>query len=284
LQITQEYMGQSSDLVYLAPMWKEFLDSDTYANGEDSTVAKILSASLSTGIAGVANIGSDRNWCGHDFAQANWYAFGRLAWDGNLSADQIADEWIRMTWGDDPKIVSTILAMMRDSRAACVNYEMPLGLTDMEEPGHHYDPAPARFQNYHKANAQGIGYDRGTNGSDAISQYTPQVGDKYANLATCPDEFLLWFHHISWDYEMQSGRTVWDELCFRYNAGVEYVKWIQKQWETLHGKIDADRFNAVKKKLQQQLVHATNWRDTCISFFQSLNHKPLPDYLGQDKK
>lgn len=276
LQVTQEYMGQSSDLVYLAPMWKEFLESDTYANGKGSTVAKELAASPITGIAGVANTGSDLDWCGSDFAQVNWYAYGRLAWDGNLSADQIADEWIRATWGNNPKVITTIHAMMSGSWQACVNYEMPLGLTDMEEPAKHYDPDPEQFQNYHKADTQGIGYDRTREGSDAISEYASPVGDVYGNLATCPDGFLLWFHHVSWDYKMKSGRTVWDELCFRYNDGVEYVAKMQAEWETLRGKIDAERFDAVQKKLQAQLAHAKNWRDTCIRFFQSINNKPLP--------
>jgi alpha-glucuronidase len=283
LQITQEYLGQSSDLVYLAPMWKECLESDTYANGQGSTVAGILAASPMTGITGVANTGGNRNWCGSDFSQANWYAFGRLAWDNSLTADQIADEWIRMTWGNDPKVVSTILAVMRGSWEDCVNYEMPVGLTDMEEPGHHYDPDPARFQNYHQADVQGIGYNRGRTGSAAVSEYAPPVGDKYDNLATCPDDLLLWFHHVSWDYKMKSGRTVWDELCFRYNAGVEHVKQMQEKWESLRGGIDPERFAAVQKKLSAQLAHATNWRNKCIRYFQSINHQPLPAYLEQAK-
>jgi alpha-glucuronidase len=232
-----------------------------------------------TGIAGVANTGSDTNWCGSDFAQANWYAFGRLAWNNDLTADQIADEWTRMTWSNDPQVISTVSAMMRGSRDACVNYEMPLGLTDMED-NTHYGPAPARHANYHQADAQGIGYDRGRTGSDAVSEYAPAVGGKYGNLATCPDDLLLWFHHVPWDYKMKSGRTVWDELCFRYNAGVECVKQMQAQWQTLRGKIDPERFVAVQARLNQQLAHATSWRDVCVRYFQSINHKPLPAYLA----
>ncbi|HUB67477.1 MAG TPA: alpha-glucuronidase family glycosyl hydrolase [Candidatus Methylacidiphilales bacterium] len=282
LQITQEYLGHETDLVYLAPLWKEFLDSDTYRNGPGSTVAKILASSPMTAIAGVANTGSDTNWCGQDFAQANWYAYGRLAWNSNLTAEQIAEEWARMTWGNDPQVISTVCAMMRGSRDACVNYEMPLGLTDMED-NTHYGANPPRHANYHQADAQGIGYDRGRTGSDAVSEYAPAVGERYANLATCPDDLLLWFHHVSWDYKMKSGRTVWDELCFRYNAGVDYVKQMQTQWQTLRGKIDPERFSAVQARLDQQLAHATNWRDVCIRYFQSINHKPLPAYLAQSK-
>ena len=234
-----------------------------------------------TGIAGVANTGSDTNWCGSDFAQANWYAFGRLAWNSDLTADQIADEWVRMTWGNDRKVVSTVFAMMRGSWEACVNYEMPIGLTDLERGRTHYDPEPMRHQNYHQADALGIGYERGRTGSDAVSEYAPPVGEKYGNLTTCPDDLLLWFHHVSWDYRMKSGRTVWDELCFRYNAGVEYVKQMQTEWETLRGKVDPERFSAVQARLNEQLAHATGWRDVCIRYFQSINHKTWPPYLSR---
>ncbi|HET7625270.1 MAG TPA: alpha-glucuronidase family glycosyl hydrolase [Verrucomicrobiae bacterium] len=284
LEITQENMGHSTDLVYLAPMWKEFLESDTYANGKGSTVAKILESSRMTGIAGVANTGRDRNWCGNDFAQANWYAFGRLAWNSDLSADQIAGEWTRMTWGNDPDVVKTTLAMMRGSWEACVNYEMPIGLHHIMEGGGHYDPAPQTVNRnapeysatyYHKADANGIGFDRTQTGSDAVAQYASPVRDRFASLEACPSELLLWFHHLSWDYSMKTGRTVWDELCFRYNDGVNYVKQMQAQWETLHGKVDSERFEAMKKKLGEQLVHAENWRDTCLRYFQSVNHKPF---------
>jgi len=288
LEITQENLGHATDIVYLAPMWKEFLESDTYVNGRGSTVAKILASSPMTAIAGVANTGRDRNWCGHDFAQANWYAFGRLAWNSDLSADQIAEEWTRMTWSNDPKIVSTILAMLHGSWEACVSYEMPLGLHHIMEGGNHYDPAPQTKSRktpeysgtyYHKADGQGIGFDRTKTGSDAVAQYAPPVRDYFANLDSCPDNFLLWFHHVDWDYRLKTGRTVWDELCFRYNDGVDYVKGMQQQWETLRNQIDPERFAAVQQRLQSQLAHATKWRNTCIRYFQSVNHKPLPDYL-----
>lgn len=288
-EITQENMGHSTDLVYLAPMWKEFLEADTYAKGRGTTVAETLESSPQNAIAGVANIGRDENWCGHDFAQANWYAFGRLAWNSDLSADQIADEWTRMTWGDDAAVVATVESMLRGSWAACVNYEMPLGLHHIMEGGGHYDPKPGTINKkmpeysgwyYHQADARGIGFDRTGSGSDAVAQYAPEVNARFANLETCPPELLLWFHHVSWDYRLSNGRTVWDELCFRYNAGVESVQAMQAQWETLRGKVDAERFEAVRKKLEAQRIHATNWRDTCIRYFQSVNHKPLPAYLA----
>jgi len=272
LEITQENTGHSTDLVYLANMWKEFLDSDTYVSGQGTTVASIAQGYPINGMAGVANIGTDRNWCGHDFAQANWYAFGRLAWNSSLTTDQIAEEWIRMTWSNDPKVVSTIQDMMRGSWEAMVSYEMPIGLTHIMEGGDHYAPAPKQFQDYHRADEHGIGYDRSSTGSNAVSEYAPEVGNKYNDLATCPDNLLLWFHHVPWDYKMKSDRTVWEELCFRYNDGVNDVKNMQKQWGDLRGKVDTERFTAVQKKLDMQLAHAKNWRDTCLHFFQDFNH------------
>ncbi|HEY4415209.1 MAG TPA: alpha-glucuronidase family glycosyl hydrolase [Verrucomicrobiae bacterium] len=290
LEITLENMGHATDLVYLAPMWKEFLESDTQVNGPGSTVAKVLDDSPMTAMAGVANTGQDRNWCGHDFAQANWYAFGRLAWNSDLSAAQIAEEWTRMTWSNDPEVITTITNLMLGSWEACVNYEMPLGLHHIMEAGGHYDPAPqTRNQNtpeysgwyYHKADEQGIGFDRTASGSDAVAQYALPVNQYFSDLSTCPPELLLWFHHVNWDYQLKNGRTVWQELCFRYNDGVEYVKTMQSVWETLQGRVDAARFKAVQEKLKLQLKHATNWRDTCIRFFQSVNHRPLPAYLDK---
>ncbi|HXI71771.1 MAG TPA: alpha-glucuronidase family glycosyl hydrolase [Verrucomicrobiae bacterium] len=293
LEITQENMGHATDLVFLAPMWQEFLESDTHADGPGSTVAKTFAASAHTAIAGVANTGQDRNWCGHDFAQANWYAFGRLAWNSRLSAAQIAEEWGKMTWSNDPKVIATITNMMLGSWEGCVDYEMPLGLHHIMEGGGHYDPAPQTHNNkspeysgwyYHQADARGIGFDRTASGSDAVAQYAPPVGDYFSNLNTCPPDLLLWFHHVDWDYKLSDGRTVWDELCARYNAGVEYVKTMQVQWETLRGRVDAERFEAVQKKLATQLAHAVNWRDTCLRYFQSVNNKPLPDHLAMHKE
>jgi alpha-glucuronidase len=289
LEITQENMGHSTDLVFLAPMWKEFLESDTHTAGPGTTVAKVLAESPMTGIAGVANTGRDRNWCGYDFCQANWYAFGRLAWNSDLSAAQIAEEWTRMTWGNNPEVVMTITNMMLGSWEACVDYEMPIGLHHLMEGGRHYDPAPQTRNPkvpeysgwyYHQADEAGIGFDRTASGSDAVAQYAPAVGNYFSNRQTCPPELLLWFHHVSWDYKLKDGRTVWEELCHRYNAGVEYVQAMQREWQTLRGKVDSTRYQAVSEKLQLQLKHATNWRDTCIRFFQSVNHKPLPAYLN----
>jgi len=233
----------------------------------------------------VANTGQDRNWCGYDFAQANWYAFGRLAWNGRLSAAQIADEWVKMTWSNDPEVIATITNMMLGSWEACVDYEMPLGLHHIMEGGGHYDPAPQTHNNkspeysgwyYHQADARGIGFDRTASGSDAVAQYASPVGDYFSNLNTYPPDLLLWFHHVDWDYRLSDGRTVWEELCSHYNAGVEYVKTMQVLWETLRGRVDAERFEAVQKKLATQLAHAVNWRDTCLRYFQSVNKKPLP--------
>jgi alpha-glucuronidase len=287
-EITQENMGHATDIVFLAPMWKEFFESETFTAGRGTTVADTLEASPLTAIAGVANAGSDTNWCGHDFAQANWYAFGRLAWGNRISADQIADEWTRMTWGGDVKVVATVEGMLRGSWEACVSYEMPLGLHHIMEGGGHYDPKPGTVSRstpeysgwyYHKADANGIGFDRTASGSDAVGQYAPEVDAHFSDLATCPPEFLLWFHHVDWDYRLQNGRTVWDELCFRFNDGVDYVKGMQAQWEKLRGRVDAERFEAVRKRLEEQRLHATKWRDVCIGYFQSKSQRPLPAYL-----
>jgi alpha-glucuronidase len=287
LQITQEYMGWSTHLVYLAPMWKEFFDSDTHANGRGSIVADILASGPRTGIAGVANTGDSRNWCGHDFAQANWYAFGRLAWNNKLDAEQVAEEWVRMTWGSDPVLVATLVKMMLGSWSACVDYEMPLGLHHIMDDVH-YGPKPSRENkgnpdfsavHYHKADAAGIGFDRSRQGSDAVSQYAAAVRDRFDDINTCPPELLLWFHHPDWDHRMTTGRTVWDELCFRYNAGVDYVKGMQQAWESVRGRVDEERFLAVRKRLADQVAHSTKWRDTCVRYFQSINQRPLPGYL-----
>jgi alpha-glucuronidase len=287
LQLTQEYLGWSTHLVYLAPMWKEFLESDTHANGQGSTVAKTLRQRPRTGIAGVANTGDNRNWCGHDFAQANWYAFGRLAWNSDFTADQIAEEWVRMTWGNHSTLVATLPKMMLGSWEACVDYEMPLGLHHIMDDAH-YGPKPSRTNkgmpdfsavHYHKADAAGIGYNRSHTGSDAVSQYASPVRDRFDDINTCPPELLLWFHHPDWDHRLKTGRTVWEELCFRYNAGVEYVKGMQREWESVRGKVDEERFLAVQKRLADQVVHATLWRDTCVRYFQSINQRPLPDQL-----
>jgi alpha-glucuronidase len=281
LQITQEYLGQANHLVYLAPMWKEFLDADTYARGPGSVVAKVIDGSLEgkreTGIAGVANTGQDVNWTGQDFGQANWYAFGRLAWNPGLSAAAIADEWIGMTWGSSPDVVTTIRSIMLDSREAYVHYTMPLGLHHLIG-GNHYAPMPENTDprradwsatTYHRADASGIGYDRTRRGSGAVDQYRSPLRELWSDPATTPDALLLWFHRLPWDYRMKSGRTLWDELVLAYDHGVDEAKGLQMRWTTLHGKVDEPRYDAVLAKLRRQTEDAAAWRDKCVRYFQA---------------
>jgi alpha-glucuronidase len=289
LQITQEYLGQSNNLVFLATMWREFLDSDTYARGQGSTVTKVVDGSLYgqrlTGMAGVANTGSDRNWTGHDFAQANWYAFGRLAWNPDLNSREIADEWIRMTFTRDPAALETIARIMLESHEAAVDYMTPLGLHHLMWGGHHYGPAPWWNTEprpdwnpifYHRADALGIGFDRTATGSNAVSQYNEPVRERFSNLKTCPEKFLLWFHHVSWDYRMRSGRTLWDEMALHYQRGVDWVRAARKSWDALSGAIDPERHAAVAQKLAIQERDAAWWRDACLLYFQTFSKRPLP--------
>jgi alpha-glucuronidase len=295
-QITQEYLGFATHLVYLATMFKECLDSDTYSKGAGSTVARVIDGSLEqhklNGIAGVANTGTDRNWTGHLFAQANWYAFGRLSWDHQLSAETIADEWIRQTFvnSDEVKgpvedIVAPIKQMMMSSRETTVNYMTPLGLHHIMGANHHFGPGPWvnkmsrpdwTSTYYHKADSNGIGFDRTTSGSNAIAQYSPEVAGKFSNLATCPEEYLLWFHHVRWDYRMTSGKTLWEELCLHYYAGVDAVRGYQRTWEGLKGKVDDERFNHVKMLLAAQEKEAVNWRNSCVLYFQTFSKMKIP--------
>jgi alpha-glucuronidase len=287
-QITQEYLGQAIHLVYLAPMWKEVLDSDTFARGEGSTVASVIDGGLHgypvTGIAGVANVGSDRNWCGHHFAQANWYAFGRLAWDHSLSSEQIAEEWIRATFTNDDGAVATICDMMMGSWEACVNTMTPLGLHHVMREGHHYGPdleydagrEDWNPQYFHRADAAGLGYDRSRSGSDAVEQYFPPLCDLFGDRATCPEKYLLWFHHVPWDYEMRSGRTLWDELAWRYYSGVECVNRMLETWAELRPYIDPQRYAEVLEKLSMQKAHASEWPQACLAYFQKFSRRPIP--------
>lgn len=296
-QITQEYLGQATNLVYLAPMYKECLESDTYAKGAGSTIAKIIDGSNDnhtlTGIAGVANTGTDRNWTGHLFGQANWYSFGRLAWDHQLTSEQIADEWIRMTYSNDNEIVSSIKKIMLPSHEYCVNYMTPLGLHHIMGWDHHYGPAPwikdkhrADWTSvyYHRADSTGIGFDRTITGSDATSQYATQVNNNFSSLETCPDEYLLWFHHLPWNYKMKSGRTLWDELCYRYNWGVNGVRDMIKIWNSLESKIDPTRFNHVRMLLAIQEKEAVWWRNACLLYFQTFSKMPIPEEYEQPDK
>jgi alpha-glucuronidase len=287
-QITKEYLGQDTHLVFLAPLWKEVLGADTWASGKGSTVAKVIDGSLHryrrTGIAGVANMGRDRDWTGSQFNQANWYAFGRLAWDHDLSASAIAEEWIRMTFTNQRRAVATIRSMMLTSREAVVSYMTPLGLAHIMATGHHYGPGPWADAGrpdwtpsyYHRADSLGLGFDRTTTGSNAVAQYFPPVRDRYGNRKTVPDSLLLWFHHVRWTDRLASGRTVWNELVHRYSAGVDSVRAMRREWGTVRGAIDAERFAAVDSFLSIQAREARWWRDAALSYFQTFSRMPIP--------
>jgi alpha-glucuronidase len=288
VQITQEYLGCATHLVYLAPLFKETLEADTCCQGPGSPVAHVVDGSLDhhavSGMAGVANIGSDRNWCGHPFAAANWFAFGRLAWDYTLSAEAIADDWLRMTFSNDVHFVESARAMMIASREAVVDYMTPLGLHHIMARNHHYGPGPwvtggrADWTStyYHCADAHGIGFDRTPGGSDAVSQYYSPYREQVANRDTCPENLLLWFHHVPWDDPLTSGRTLWDELCYRYNHGVESVRDMQRTWESLADEVDAARFEHVRALLAIQEKEARWWRDACLLYFQTFSRRPIP--------
>jgi alpha-glucuronidase len=296
-QITQEYLGFSNHLVFLAPMWREFLDADTYAKGRGSTVTKVVDGSVYkqrlTGIAGVANTGSDRNWTGHHFAQANWYAFGRLAWNPDLTSPHIAQEWIKMTLTHDPRAIDTIARIMLESHEALVDYMTPLGLHHIMWGGHHYGPAPWWDKEkrddwnpvyYHRADERGLGFDRTKTGSNTVSQYVPPVRDRFAHLRTCPEKFLLWFHHVPWDHRLRSGRTLWDELALHYQRGVDWVRAAHKEWDALAGVIDPERHAEVAKKLAIQERDAIHWRDACLLYFQTFSKRPLPAGVEKPQK
>jgi len=288
LQITKEYLGQDTHLAFLAPLWEEVLDADTYAERKGSTVGKVIDGSLQhytrTGMAGVANAGMDRNWSGSDFNQANWYAFGRLAWDHTLSSAEIADEWIRMTFSNDTTVVSSVKAIMLASREAVVNYMTPLGLAHQMARGHHYGPGPwvtggrADWTSayYNRADSVGIGFDRTASGSDAVAQYFPPVAARFASLDSVPENLLLWFHHVRWSWRMRSGRTLWDELVRHYNAGVDTVRWMQDAWNGLESRIDSLRFHEVQGFLEIQLKEAEWWRDASLAYFQTFSRMPIP--------
>ena len=288
LQVTQEYLGQSTHLVYLAPMWKEFFDADTYTSGPGSIVARTIDGSLhpyrQTGIAGVANTGRDQNWTGHHFGQANWYAYGRLAWDPSLEARDIADEWIRMTWGDAPDVIATIRSIMLDSREAFVDYTMPLGLHHLIG-GDHYAPMPENPDKrradwsaiyYHRADTSAIGFDRTTRGSGAVTQYSSPLREQFDDPKTTPERFLLWFHRLPWDYRLASGRTLWEGLVFHYTRGVEDARGMEARWTSLKGRIDDERYQAVLAKLRTQVADASAWRDKCLRYFQQFSQKTFP--------
>ncbi|NLG16031.1 MAG: alpha-glucuronidase [Fibrobacter sp.] len=293
-QITQEYLGQSIHLVYLAPYWKEVLDFDTYAKGAGSTVAKVLDGSVYNDtvscLAGVANTGSDMNWCGHHFHQANWYAFGRLAWDHSLSSESISDEWTKMTWGWNTVMVNTIKKMLAGSREACVNYTGPLGLGGIFKYNDHYGPQPDfngdathpdwNSVYWHKADNAGVGYNRTTSGSNYVSQYFPENISKFNDMSTCPNEYLCWYFHVPWKQNLNTGRTFWDELCYRFFDGVHYVENMKNdQWPTLGTYIDNQRFSEVTQKLSTHYKDAVTWRDVCTQYFKGFSKLPIPAYI-----
>jgi alpha-glucuronidase len=292
-QITQEYLGASIHLVYLAPLYEECLKSDTWAKGRGSLVAKVVDGTLEnhhlTGMAGVANIGNVENWTGHPFGQANWYAFGRLAWDPYSSSADIADDWIKMTFTNNPEFVNRIKIMMLNSREVTVSYMTPLGLHHIMYSGHHYGPGPWVNRGrqdwtsvyYHRADSIGIGFDRTTSGSNAVSQYYPHVRDMYNNVETCPENLILWFHHMPWDYRLKSGRTIWEEICYKYNAGVDSVHMMREEWQKIKGLIDDDRFEKVSRLLSMQERDAKLWRDGCILYFQTFSNRPIPAGLAK---
>ncbi len=271
LQITQEYLGQSKHLTYLAPMWKEFFG--------------FVNPDRLVGISGVANIGDDANWCGHPFSQANWYAFGRLAWNPSLTAEEIAHEWLVQTYeNQDEKFTKPVEMMMMTSREACVNYMMPLGLHHIFKFDHHYGPEPDGFiasyplewcpVYYHKADAQGVGFDRSSKGTDAVGQYPEPYRSLYDNIATCPEEYLLWFHHVPWNYKMKSGSTLWQELCMKYNMGVAMVEVYRDFWHTSakqYMKGHEQEWQHTDSLLNVQLENAKEWRNTCLKYFQTFS-------------
>jgi alpha-glucuronidase len=287
-QITKEYLGQATHLVYLAPLYKEALYSDTYAEGEGSRVAKVVDGSLEdheiSGIAGVSNIGTDRNWCGHTFDQANWYAYGRLAWDHSLSSVDIAEEWLRMTFTNDPDFIGPVKEMMLASREITVNYMTPIGLAHIMGWGHHYGPAPWIDEGradwtsvyYHRADTGGIGFDRTASGSNAVNQYYDPVAERFADPETCPEKYLLWFHRLPWDYITNSGRTLWKELVYRYYNGTDSVRWMQETWNSVKGMIDRQRHDKVSEFLDIQLQEAEWWRNACLLYFQTYSRRPVP--------
>jgi len=280
VQVTKEYLGFATHLAYLGTMWQETLDTDTYAHGQGSLVREQIA-----GMAGVANIGADRNWTGSHFDQANWYAFGRLAWDPALQARAVADEWVRMTFSNDPRFVAPVIAMMMESREAVVNYMTPLGLHHQMASGHHYGPGPwvgggprADWTSvyFNKADATGIGFDRTSSGSNAVAQYAPEVAARFEDPKRTPENLLLWFHHLPWDYTLASGNTLWDELVRHYSHGVETVASMRKTWKELAPMIDSERAAQITAFLAIQEKEAQWWRDASIAYFQSLSQRPLP--------
>jgi alpha-glucuronidase len=293
LQITKEYLGFATHLVYLAPLFEEVLAADTHVRGEGSLVREVVDGTLhgyaTTGMAGVANTGTDRNWCGSVFACANWHAFGRLAWNPSASSGTLADEWLRMTFTNDRGFIDPVKAMMLSSRQAAVDYMTPLGLHHLMARGHHYGPGPwvsggprADWTSvyYHRADANGIGFDRTASGSNAVAQYAPPVRDLFGSLARVPEDYLLWFHHVRWDHRVASGRTLWDEVTARYCRGVQEVRRMQAAWAGLATFIDTERFEETRAFLAIQEKEARWWRDASVLYFQTFSKQPITDACG----
>ncbi|MVN76720.1 alpha-glucuronidase [Hymenobacter sp. HMF4947] len=289
VQLTQEYLGFATHLVYLAPLIKECLEADTYAKGPGSTVAKVVDGTVDhhelSGIAGVANIGADRNWTGHPVGQANWYAFGRLAWDHMLSPETIAAEWTKMTLTTEPAAVRTLTNLLEQSRSIYVRYTTPLGLHHIMGESIHYGPQPWLAKAgrpdwtavyYHKADSVGLGFDRTAGGSNALALYKPEVQKQWGNAQTCPLNYLLWFHHVGWRQPLPTGRTLWNELCTRYYTGADSVLWMQQQWAAAKPALDPALYADVAARLQTQRKEALWWRDACVLYFQTLARQPIP--------
>jgi len=288
-QLTQEYLGMSTNLVFLGTLFKETLAADTYAKGKGSIVAKVIDDSLygnkNSAIAGVANIGNDVNWCGHPFAQSNWYAFGKLAWNDEISASQIANDWLKMTFRTDLATIKKLNEIMMKSRETVVNYMNPLGLHHIMGWDHHYGPGPwikdkprADWTSvyYHQADKNGIGFNRTSTGSNALAQYFPAVAQQFTNLKTCPEEFLLWFHHLPWDYKLKNGDNLWGGMVKRYYQGADEVKQMQVTWDGLHKQLDPGIYHQVKQLLAIQYDEAIWWRNACVLYFQSKSGLPIP--------
>ena len=299
-QITHEYLGFSNHLVYLVPLFKECLDSDTYCKGKGSTVGAVTTGSVfpdaykTTAIAGVANIGRDKNWCGHEFAKSSWYGFGRMAWDISLTAEDIAMEWLQLTFTSDTDFTEPVLDMMMSSREAAVDYMMPLGFHHLFAWEHHYGPEPwceiegARAdwlpRYYHKADTYGVGFDRTREGSGNVDQYHEPLASIYDSIENCPEELLLWFHHVPWTHIMSSGRTLWDEICFRYDRGVKTARSYLSTWDAMKPYVDHERWEAVRAKLEIQESDARWWRDACIQYFGEFSGMPVPKEIEQPER
>ena len=279
VQITKEYLGQDTHLAFLAPVWEEVLNADTYVRGPGTTVGKEIH-----GIAGVANVGSDRDWCGSDFNQANWYAFGRLAWDYTLPSSAIADEWVRMTFSNAPRVVDRVKAIMLASREAVVNYMTPLGLAHQMARGHHYGPGPwvtgGRADQtsvyFNRADSAGLGFDRTASGSDAVRQYAAPLRARFGSRDSVPEQLLLWFHHVGWSERLRSGRTLWEALLAHYQAGVDTARWMRRTWDGMADLVDPERFRRTQAFLHIQEAEARWWRDASVLYWQSFSHLPLP--------